>query len=90
MLRPVSLRRERSQPRHFVGVHVQQAGVRIPGRAAPFGAAVEAGVDSGVDADGERLERAVAAQLRELLARPASPPPGVRVVRSSAVKRWRA
>ena len=62
--------RQRSQPRHLVGIHVQQAGVRIPGRAAPFGAAVKAGVDSGVDADAERFERAVTAQLRELLARP--------------------
>ena len=80
---PGVVERQRAEPRHLVGVHVEQAARGVERRSAPFGAAVETGVDSRVDAHAERLERPVAAQLRELLARPAV---GLRRARGEGVR----
>src|SRR5213078_3772177 len=43
--RRVVVRNQPYDPRHLVRIHVQEGGVRVERRAAPFGAAVEAGKD---------------------------------------------
>ena len=63
--------RQRCRPRHLVRVDVENSGRGIDGRPAPLGAAVEAGKYDRVLADAERNELACAAELSELLDRPA-------------------
>ena len=61
---------ERSHPRHFVGVDVENVGIGIEGGAAPLRAAVEAGKNHGFLADAERRELAFAARFVKLIERP--------------------
>src|SRR5207247_478852 len=54
--RRVVVRDQLDDPRHLVRVDVEQRRVRVEGRAAPFGAAVDAGKDDGALERGRREE----------------------------------
>ena len=75
-------------PRHFVGVDVEDVALGIERRAAPLRAAVEAGEDDGAFSAG-RNELSVAAEFLKC-SRTAWCASGVRCVSMSAVSCWRA